>query len=181
MKHLLLRYLCGRGMTSCLEYANNLDLPPTFREYTAAQDAIGWDNFVMGMTSHKLLTIQSAHFHTAGKAYLATRWITGLITQLLQVMHTQWIYCCMLVYDRTTGTMITAHKADLLKEIEHQLTLGPEGLAEEDQFLLECNFDDITSTSGELQGYWLLGIQAAREASRLGNEARVEAQGRPRK
>jgi hypothetical protein len=77
--------------------------------------------------------------------------------------------------------MITAHKADLLKEIKHQLTLGPEGLAEEDQFLLECNFNDITSTSGELQGIWLLGIQAAREASRLHNKARVEAQGRPRK
>ena len=119
VKHLLLRYLCGRGMTSCLEYANNLDLPPTFREYTAAQDAIGWDNFVMGMTSHKLLAIQSAHFHTAGKSYLATRWITGLITQLLQVTHTQWIYRCMLVHDCTTRTMITAHKADLLKEIEH--------------------------------------------------------------
>ena len=104
-----------------------------------------------------------------------------MITQLLQVTHTQWIYRCMLVHDRTTGTMITAHKADLLKEIEHQLTLGPEGLAEEDRFLLECNFDDITSTSGELQGYWLLGIQAAREASCLRNEARVEAQGRPRK
>jgi hypothetical protein len=135
----------------------------------------------MGMTSNKLLAIQSAQFHTAGKSYLATRWITGLITQLLQVMHTQWIYRCMLVHNRTTGTMIMAHKADLLKEIEHKLTLGPEGLAEEDRFLLECNFDDITSTSGELQGYWLLGIQAARETSRLRNEARVEAQRKPRK
>ncbi len=179
VKHLLLQYLRGRGTTLCLECADNLDLPPTFREYAAAQDAIGWDNFVMGMTSHKLLAIQSAHFHTAGKSYLATRWITGLITQLLQVTHTQWIYCCMLVHDCTTGTMITAHKADLLREIEHQLTLSPEGLAEEDRFLLECNFDDIASTSGELQGYWLLGIQVAREASRLHNEARVEAQGRP--
>ncbi len=98
-----------------------------------------------------------------------------------QVTHTQWIYCCMLVHDRTTGIMILAHQADLLKEIEHQLTLGPKGLAEEDQFLLECNFNNITSTTGELQGYWLLGIQAAREASCICTEARVEAQGRPRK
>jgi hypothetical protein len=135
----------------------------------------------MGMISHKLLAIQSAHFHTAGKSYLATRWIAGLITQLLQVTHTQWIYCCMLVHNRTTGTMISEHKANLLKEIKHQLTLGPEGLAEKNRFLLECNFDDITSTTGELQGYWLLGIQAAREASRIRTKARVEAQGRPRK
>jgi hypothetical protein len=135
----------------------------------------------MGMISHKLLVIQSAHFHTAGKSYLATQWIAGLITQLLQDMHMQWIYCCMLVHNCTTGTMISEHKEDLLKEIEHQLTLSPEGLAEEDRFLLECNFDDITSTMGKLQGYWLLGIQAAREASRICTKARVEAQGRPQK
>jgi len=135
----------------------------------------------MGMVSHKLLPIQSAHFHTAGKSYRANGWIAGLIMQLLQVTHTQWIYRCMLVHDCTTGNLISAHKADLLKEIEHQLSLGLDDLAEEDRFLLECNFDDITSTSGEAQGYWLLGIQAAREASRLCHKRRQETQSRPQK
>jgi hypothetical protein len=181
VKTLLLRYLRGRGATTCLECADRLDLPPIHREYAAAQDIIGWDNFVMGMVSHKLLNIQSIHFHTAGKSHRATRWIAGLITQLLQVTHTQWIYRCMLVHDRTTGVLISAQKADLLKEIEHQLSLGPDDLAAEDRFLLECNFDDITSTTGEAQGYWLLGIQAAREASRIRHEAKEEAQSRPRK
>ncbi len=147
--------------------------------YAAAQDVIGWDNFAMGMASHKLLAIQSAHFHTAGKSYPATRWIAGLITQLLQVVHTQWIYQCILVHDHTTGVLISTHKADLLKEIEHQLSLGPDDLTKEDRFLLECNFYNITSTTGEAQGYWLLGIQAAREALRIRTEARVEAQSRP--
>ena len=90
-----------------------------------------------------------------------------MITQLLQVTHSQWIYRCVLVHDRTTGTLISSHKEGLLKEIEHQLTLDPEGLSDEDRFLLECNFDELTSTSGEQQEYWLLAIQAAREASRL--------------
>ena len=87
----------------------------------------------------------------------------------------------MLVHDRTTGVLISAHKVDLLKEIEHQLSLGPDDLAEEDRFLLECNFDEITSTSGEAQGYWLLGIQAAREASCLRHKQKEETQCRPRK
>jgi hypothetical protein len=90
----------------------------------------------MGMVSHKLLVIQSTHFHTAGKSYRATWWIAGLITQLLQVVHTQWIYRCILVHDRSTGVLISTHKADLLKEIEHQLSLGPENLAEDDCFPL---------------------------------------------
>jgi hypothetical protein len=48
------------------------------------------------------------------------------------------------VHDRTTGTIISSYKEELLKEIEHQLKLGPEGLSEEDRFLLECNFDELT-------------------------------------
>jgi hypothetical protein len=54
-----------------------------------------------------------------------------------------------------------------MKEIKYQLTLGPNTLAEEDRFLLKCNFDDLTMTTWEHQEYWLLAIKAAREASRL--------------
>ncbi len=153
VKVLLLKYLRGCRSTTCLECADSLDLPPILREYASAQDIIGWDNFVMWVISHRLLPIQSAHFHTAGKSYRTTRWIAGLITQLLQVTHTQWINQCMLVHNCTTGVLISTHKADLLKEIKNQLSLGPDDLAEEDRFLLECNFDNITSTSGEAQGY----------------------------
>jgi hypothetical protein len=181
VKLLLPRYLRGRCLITCMKCSDNLNLPPIFQEYAISQDVIGWENFVMGMISNKLLAIQSTHFHTTGKLYCATRWIVGLITQLLQVAHMQWIYRCMLVNDHTTGVLISAHKAELLKEIEHQLALGPEGLAEEDRFLVECNFNDLSSTMGKHQGYWLLGIQAAREVSCLSAEARDESQSRPRK
>jgi hypothetical protein len=55
----------------------------------------------------------------------------------------------------------------LLKEIEHQLELGPDELTEEDNFLLECNFDELAMTKGKHQECWLLTIQAAREVCRL--------------
>jgi hypothetical protein len=67
--------------------------------------------------------------------------------------------------------LIAAHKDELLKEIDHQLALGPERLAEENRFLLECNFEDMVSANGEQQEYWLLAIQAARETDDL-REAR---------
>jgi hypothetical protein len=71
---------------------------------------------------------------------------------------------------------VTAHKEELMKEIEHQLDLGEEGLAEEDKFLLECNFDELATTNGEQQEYWILAIQAAREACRLRATARGSSQ-----
>jgi hypothetical protein len=54
-----------------------------------------------------------------------------------------------------------------LKEVEYQLSLGPDRLDEQDRFLLECNFNKLATTTGEHQEYWLLAIVAAREASQL--------------
>jgi hypothetical protein len=73
------------------------------------------------------------------------------------------------------------HKEELIKEIEYQLTLGVDSLAEEDRFLLECNFDYLATAAGEFQEYWLLAIRAAREASCLSAEANEGWQYRPRK
>jgi hypothetical protein len=64
----------------------------------------------------------------------------------------------------------------MMKEIEHQLELGEEGLAEEDKFLLECNFNELATTNGEQQEYWILAIEVAREACRLRTTARSSAQ-----
>ncbi len=51
--------------------------------------------------------------------------------------------------------------------IEAQQDMGWEDLVEEDQYLAEVNLEDLEHTSGERQEYWLVAIQAAREASRL--------------
>ena len=42
--------------------------------------------------------------------------------------------------------------------------MGGEKLKEDDQYLLEINLKDMETTSGLRQEYWLLDIQAAREA-----------------
>ncbi len=103
LRSLLLHYLRGRGALSCYKCATALNLPHIFQEFAESQDVIGWDNFVMGMVSSKLLPIQSDFFLRSKSSSRATHWISGLITQLLQVTHTQSIYQCILVHDRTTG------------------------------------------------------------------------------
>ncbi len=121
LRSLLLKYLWGRGTIICAKCSTALNMPHIIQEFAVSQDVIGWDSFIMGMVSSKLLPIQSAHSLTSSSSPKATRWISGLITQLLQVTHTQWIYRCILVHDRTTGMLISSHKGELLKEIDHQL------------------------------------------------------------
>jgi hypothetical protein len=122
---------------------------------------------MMGMLSTQMAAVQSVYLLQHHSTFPVSKWLSGLITELLQVTHGQWIYRCVLVHDQATGTLISAHKDELLKEIEHQLGLGDEGLMEEDRFLLECNFDELATTNGEQQEYWILAIQAAREVCRL--------------
>jgi hypothetical protein len=86
---LLLNYLRGRGSITCLECLENLNLPTIFQDYAASQDIIGWNGFVTGMVSSKMLPIQSAALHSCKSSPNTARWITGLVTQLLQVTHTQ--------------------------------------------------------------------------------------------
>jgi hypothetical protein len=167
MQHLLLQHLRGRDLISCLDCATALELPPIMQELVISQYTIRWDHFMMGMVSRQFVEVQSAYLLCCNSSQLASLWIAGLITQLLQVAHSLWIYRWVLVHDRTTGTLILDHKEELMREIEHQLKLGADGLVEEDSFLLECNFDELATTNGEHQEYWLLAIQAAREACQL--------------
>jgi hypothetical protein len=66
-----------------------------------------------------------------------------------------------------TGTLATHWKEELQMEIECQQELGGEGLLEEDCYVTECSLGDFEETSSILETYWLLSIQAAREAGRL--------------
>ena len=119
-----------------------------------------------------MAAVQNVYLLQHQSTWPVSTWLSGLIKQLLQVTHCQWIYRCVLVHDRSTGTLVSAHNKEMLKEIEHQLVLGNKGLAEEDKFLLECNFDELVATNGEQQEYWILAIQAAREACHLRAAAR---------
>jgi hypothetical protein len=81
---------------------------------------------MMGMISTKLLCSQDFYLQVRGSAQSSEKWVTGLITQLLQVTHGQWIYRCILVHNRITGTLINQHKAEILEAITKHLSLGEE-------------------------------------------------------
>ncbi len=65
------------------------------------------------------------------------------------------------MHDPVSGTIASAKKDELLVEIERQRELGDAGLLEEDKYLAEVNLEEMTTSSGERQHYWLLAIQTA--------------------
>jgi hypothetical protein len=133
----------------------------------ADQDKIGWQHFMEGMVCRRAQDIQTIYSTAEGSSIPPLQWSEGLVIKLLEATHGQWLYRCEQINDKVTGSCITACKEEILQEIERQLELGTEDLLDEDQYLAEINLDDLESSSGERQEYWLLAIRAAREAGLL--------------
>ena len=119
------------------------------------------------MVCKEIKVIQSSHSSVTGLHCNTANWGRDLVTRLLEVTHGQWLYPNVQVPDRISGTIATQRKEELQMEIECQQELGTEGLHYEDCYPADCNLRDLEETSGKLETYWLLSIQATWEADRL--------------
>jgi hypothetical protein len=131
------------------------------------QDSIGWRRFMEGMVCRSIRGIQETYTTMEGSNLSPAQWTVGVITKLLEATHGQWLYQCTQIHNRLNGTNATLRKEELQREIKSQQEIGMEGLMEEDQYLAEVNLEDLESTTGKRQEYWLVAICAAREASIL--------------
>ena len=120
-----------------------------------------------GMVSKHILVINQEHLDmwgARGNPTTPTLWYKGLIVRMIYITHGQWLYQNVHVHDTIKGLHATGRKEELQKEIKDQIQMGGEGLVEDDKYLLCINLEDMDTTSGERQEYWLLSIQAARES-----------------
>ncbi len=138
-----------------------------FQRMARDQDKIGWRRFMEGMVPKGQREIQSTYSAIEGSNISPEQWTVGVIIKLMETTHGQWLYRCIQVHDKAQGTQATLRKEELQKEIEMQQDLGYEGLLEEDQYLAEVNLEDLETSSGKRQEYWLVVICAAREACLL--------------
>ena len=120
-----------------------------------------------GMISCEILPLQEEYVDAGGCTLSLAAWAQGLITKLLEATHGQWLYRNVVVHDSVAGLTATARKEEIQQFIEDQLERGGEDLDDDDKFLLDINLDDLETSSGEEQHYWLLQIEAARCASAL--------------
>ena len=143
---------------------------PRFRPLAQVQDKIGWRRFMEGMISKQVVEAQYHSQTITGSRRSIKSWASGLVIKLLECTHGQWLYRNVVVHDATSGTLAMARKEDIQRAIEEQQALGTQDLQDEDHFLLEVNLEDLESSSGERQEYWLVAIQAARRASTIARD-----------
>jgi hypothetical protein len=164
LRHFIIQYAHGRGGRTMHEIVG---FQQEYRRLAASVDCIGWRRFMEGMLSVELVELQKYALVESDSRLTIDKWAKELVIRLLEITHGQWLYRNVMVHDRTEGDLVTKRKEDLKTALEEQLELGEDGLEEEDKFLLEINLDELEASSGEDQTYWLLALEAARDARLL--------------
>ena len=162
LRDCITQYALGRGGVTMEEICRRKH--PRFQALGQSQDTIGWRRFMEGMISKECANLQRDFLAVREARLSISAWSMGLITNLLEITHGQWLYRNMQVHDAISGAAATRRKEEIQMEIERQQDLGADGLLEEDHYMLEINLEDLESSSGERQEYWLLAIKAARAA-----------------
>ena len=116
---------------------------PRFYKLGQSMDMIGWRQFMEGMVSSEVLTIQADCVALGGCSLSLDNWMKGLSAKLLEVTHGQWLYRNILIHDTVSGLKAVERKEDLQKAIEEEIEVGGPGLDKQDRYLLGINLEDF--------------------------------------
>jgi hypothetical protein len=173
--HCIAEYAHGWGECSMTDICKGLG--PHFMQKARDQDAVGWRQFMESIVCKRMRAIQYNHQHWVRTRTSPTWWVQGLILELLEATHGQWIYRNIEIHDAVAGTQATLKKEVIQQEIKEQMELGEAGLLKDDHWMMEVNLGDIETTLGEQEEYWLVAIKAAQVAAMLVRQQTQTMQG----
>ena len=157
------KYILMRGDKP---FASLGTMSPRMRALAISQDKIGWRNFMEGCISTHFYFIQHYHLALSGSYLNGSDWTKSLISKLLHITHSQWIYRNFTLHDKLCGYLHNRSLEDIKQTIEELAETPPEDIPEGSKFLLEINFGDLTKSHIENQQYWIIALKAAITAGR---------------
>ena len=79
--------------------------------------------------------------------------LKGSVSKLLEMVNSQWIFRCISKHHHTKGTLLLATKEEFLKEIERQLDMAIDSIADDNWWIVEVGVSQLRDTSVAKQQY----------------------------
>jgi hypothetical protein len=106
-------------------------LSPQFKALAVSQDLIGWRDFTEGHISTHFYAIQSFHL-TMSSSYLnGADWTRQFISKILQITHSQWIFCNISLHDKTHGYLHNKKTEEIIQLINELSEVAPDEVPDE--------------------------------------------------
>ncbi len=120
----------------CLLQGLRMEQPSLFSPFAGpfvqaaaqAQDHIGWTNLLLGQLATEWSTLQHQHLSSISSRRTASSWATGLITHLLSISHSLWIFRNHVVHDQTMDGTACAAELQVTEDLHTQFALGLQDL-----------------------------------------------------
>ena len=157
----LVKYIRGRGSLSFSELG---ELSEELNLAALSQDAIGWRNMMEGRVSNHFYGIQRVHLAMAHSRLNGDDWMKGLITRLLHISHSQWLFRNFTLHDTQCGYRRMKEKAEVHLRIAELSNTAPDRIPDHSKFLLEINTEQLLAGDFNTQVYWVTAMEAARRA-----------------
>ena len=146
----IIKYLQFRGERTMSSLG---PMSPAMAKAAESQDQIGWIEFLHGRVSKEFALIQNAHCAMSPCRMNGNDWMKKLVSQLLQIFHSQWMFRNFVLHDRVRGYLRLKERKSVLQEIERLVECDPDEIPQESKFLLEMDFQTLYNSSFEKQLY----------------------------
>ncbi len=139
---------------------------PLVSTAASSQDLIGWVEFLHGKVSVEFRTIQDIHCALSSCHMTGEDWMKAFVSHLIQISHSQWIFCNFTLHDKQRGYLSLLKQAAVLKEVDWLLDTALEDIPAGSQYLLELDYSALYNASLERQLYWVLAMKATCRAGK---------------
>ena len=148
------KYLLPQWRANFVDLGN---ISQTMRQVGAAQDKIAWRLFADGKIAQPIRKLQEYYLSSCLIHLTIDLWMWGLIRKLLNLTHSQWIFCNITKHHHNNGVVKLETKQDITKEIKRQLNMRLYNLPPESKYLLKIDTSELldrkleTSNIGYMQ------------------------------
>jgi hypothetical protein len=142
------------------------EMTPAIAEIALDCDMIGYVDIMHGRLPLSLIRFQKTFCVSVNSRTGGAAWLRKLVTKLLDMSHTQWLFRNFSLHNKIKGHLHLSHRADVLAEIATLSASRPEDIPDESKFLLELEVVDLDRASLSQQEYWVTAMKAAIAAGR---------------
>jgi hypothetical protein len=143
------------------------DTSPELAAFAMDHDTLGWDNFLEGRVSRKLIALQTEYICQAQSSWRPQTWCKFFITHILNITHRQWLYRNAKVHFRKVEGKTAAEHSRVISEVRKMMLIDPEELLPQHRALLDRDFHSLGEGSTADRQIWLADLRSALGASAI--------------
>jgi len=140
-----------------------------------AQDHIGWVNLLLGQLAMEWSALQQHYLSSISSHCTTSSWATGMITHLLSISHSLWVFHNQVVHDRTMEGTARVAELQVMEDLHTQFALGLQDLPfSKHHYIADHSVDSLLCAPLTDHQRWLAHVALAHQIGQQQCQAGIQ-------